>query len=112
LAILSLALGVALPATVTIPMFGQQPSGQPSAMIGDLMSRLHDRGQFNGEILVAQRGKILYRGAFGLSNQNSGRSFTPDTPSCLASLSKPLTALAIMMLAERHRLVYDDPIAK
>jgi CubicO group peptidase (beta-lactamase class C family) len=105
-------LFVVLVASGTVAAFSQTARGKAPATINNLMSQLHERGQFNGEILVAQRGKILYRGAFGLSNQKSGQTFTPDTPSCLASLSKPLTALAVMMLAERHRLAYSDPIGK
>jgi CubicO group peptidase (beta-lactamase class C family) len=105
-------LFVAFLASGIVPAINQEARGQTHATIENLMSQLHERGQFNGEILVAQRGKILYRGAFGLSDQKSGQTFTPDTPSCLASLSKPFTALAAMMLAEGHRLAYDDPIAK
>jgi CubicO group peptidase (beta-lactamase class C family) len=85
---------------------------QSVASIERFMSQLHERGQFNGAVLVAEHGRVLYRGAFGLSDRKSGQAFTPDTPSCLASLSKPFTALAIMMLAEAHRLSYDDPITK
>jgi CubicO group peptidase (beta-lactamase class C family) len=105
-------LVVVLLASSTVPAFSQEARGRAPATIENLMSQLHERGQFNGEILVAQRGKILYRGAFGLSDQKSGQTFTPDTPSCLASLSKPLTAVAVMMLAERRGLAYDDPLAK
>jgi CubicO group peptidase (beta-lactamase class C family) len=83
-----------------------------ASQIDSLMRQLHEQRQFNGEVLVAQRGTVIYRGAFGLSDPGEGRAYTPDTPSCLASLSKPFTALAIMMLAEQRRLEYDDRIVK
>jgi CubicO group peptidase (beta-lactamase class C family) len=76
------------------------------------MGELYRRGQFNGAVLVADREGIIYRGAFGLANQTSNVAFTPDTPSCLASLSKPLTALAIMMLAEQGSIKYDDHVSE
>ncbi|PYS69158.1 MAG: hypothetical protein DMF73_15345, partial [Acidobacteria bacterium] len=38
--------------------------------------------------------------------------FTPDTPVYLASLTKQFTAMAVMMLAEQHRLSYGDPLSK
>jgi CubicO group peptidase (beta-lactamase class C family) len=80
--------------------------------IDKFMGELYKRGQFNGAVLVADREGIIYRGAFGLANGTSKLSFTPDTPSCLASLSKPLTALAVMMLAEETSLKYDDHISE
>jgi len=97
---------------VTLPIAGQEAPVKAAANIDHLMRQLHERGQFNGAVLVAERGRIVYRGSFGVSDQNSGRAFTPDTPTCLASVSKPLTALAIMMLAEKRGVGYDDHIAK
>jgi len=85
---------------------------EPSAQIESLMGKLHERGQFNGAVLVAKNGKVVYRAAFGLSDQSTGITYRPETPSCLASLSKPFTSLAIMMLADRHRLAYEDRISK
>jgi CubicO group peptidase (beta-lactamase class C family) len=89
-----------------------KPQRSAAAEIENLMRQLYSRGQFNGAVLVARQGKVIYRAAFGLSDQSSGAVFRPETPSCLASLSKPFTALAIMMLAEKKRLSYDDPIAR
>lgn len=90
-------------------------SGPRTAETGGIekfMGELYRRGQFNGAVLVADREGIIYRGAFGLANRSSNVAFTPDTPSCLASLSKPLTALAIMILAEQGSIKYDDHISE
>ena len=76
------------------------------------MTELYRRGQFNGAILIANRKGIVYRAAFGLANRETKSPFTPDTPSCLASLSKPLTSLAVMMLAEKGSIKYDDHISQ
>jgi CubicO group peptidase (beta-lactamase class C family) len=80
--------------------------------IGNLTSTLHERGQFNGAILVAQQGKIIYRNAFGKANFQTGLDFTPDTPSDVGSVTKQFTAMAIMILAEGKKLSYDDPVSK
>ena len=80
--------------------------------INRLMMTLHQRGQYSGSIVVAQRGKIVYRNAFGEANERTHQPFTPGTPSCLASVSKQFTAMAVMMLAEQKKLDYDDPVAK
>jgi CubicO group peptidase (beta-lactamase class C family) len=76
------------------------------------MTRLHEQRLFTGEILVAAKGNVIYEGAFGVADRSTGRPYTTDTRSCLASLSKPITAVAIMMLAEQRRLTYDDPLSK
>jgi len=83
-----------------------------AAEIGKFMQELYRRGQFNGAVLVADRQGIVYRGGFGVANRASNTAFTPDTPSCLASLSKPLTALAVMMLAKDGFIKYDNHISE
>ena len=87
-------------------------SADPAKGIATLMSTLYERGQFNGAVLVAQRGAIIYRNAFGMANFQTGSRFTPETPSNIGSVTKQFTAMAIMILRERGRLSYDDPISK
>lgn len=82
-----------------------------AAQIETLMARLHERSQFTGELLVARQGEIIYEGAFGAADPRTGRLYTTRTPSCLASLSKPITAVAVMMLAEQGLLTYDAPMS-
>jgi CubicO group peptidase (beta-lactamase class C family) len=77
-----------------------------------LMIQLHDQQLFTGELLVAEKGTVIYEGAFGAADRRTGRPYTTSTRSCVASLSKPITAAAIMMLGEQHRLTYDDPMSK
>ena len=69
--------------------------------IGALMTTLFERGQFNGAILVAKRGKIVYRNGFGKGSFQTGADFTPETRSNIGSVTKQFTAMAIMILAER-----------
>lgn len=85
--------------------------GDRRTQIERLMTRLHDQHLFTGAVLVAEKGNVLYEGAFGLADRNTSRPYTTETRSCLASLSKPITAAAIMMLAEQHRLTYDDSLS-
>jgi CubicO group peptidase (beta-lactamase class C family) len=80
--------------------------------IGVLMTRLHGRGQFDGSVLVARAGAIIYRAGFGCANESTREPFEPSTVSSLASVSKQFTAMAVMMLAEAGSLGYDDPIMR
>jgi CubicO group peptidase (beta-lactamase class C family) len=86
-------------------------AGRDSDAIQAILAEQHENGQFDGSILVARDGVIIYRGAFG---KGAGALFAnkPDTPSNLASVSKQFTAMAIMMLVERDKLSYDDPVAR
>ena len=83
-----------------------------SAKIDELMSTMYRRGQFNGAILVAVHGNTICRKGFGKSNFPTSADFTPETPSNIGSVTKQFTAMSIMMLAERGKLSYDDPVSK
>jgi CubicO group peptidase (beta-lactamase class C family) len=83
-----------------------------SGEIDGLMETLHERGQFNGAIIVAVGGKAVYRKAFGDADLQAHRKFAPQTASNIASVSKQFTAMTVMMLAERAKLSYEDAVAK
>jgi hypothetical protein len=55
--------------------------------INKLVTNLYQRGQFNGSIIVAVKGKVIYRNGFGESNFETHEKFSPSTISCLASVS-------------------------
>jgi hypothetical protein len=63
--------------------------------IDKLMSTLYERGQFNGAILVASQGNIIYRKAFGKANFQMGADFFPETPSNMGSAGFHEWALGI-----------------
>jgi len=60
--------------------------------------------------LVARNGKILYQKAFG--EMDEGKPMRSDTIFRICSMSKPVTAVAVMMLWEKGLFTLDDPIAK
>jgi CubicO group peptidase (beta-lactamase class C family) len=78
--------------------------------IGDVLDELGRNRQFNGAVLVARDGEILFEGAHGLANFETGESLTVRSSFQLASLSKPFTATCIMVLAEQGSLGYDDRV--
>lgn len=65
---------------------------------------------FNGSVLVANRGKIIYRNAFGFARYESRSQLTDTSAFQLASASKPFTATAILQLYEKKKLRLDDPV--
>ena len=80
--------------------------------IETLLQTAHSRGQFNGTALAGDKGQIVYTGAIGYADFDKKIPLTTDSIFELASVSKPFTALAIMMLKEHGKLSYDDPLTK
>src|SRR5690242_12391676 len=71
-----------------------------------------DAGLFNGVVLVARGNQIVYQKAFGLADRTFNIPNTLDTKFHIASLSKPITAAAVLLLADRGKLRLEDPVSK
>lgn len=97
--------------TLTCSLNAHTVHASETKAINSLMTNLYARGQFNGSIIVARDGNVIYRNAFGEASSESHRQFTPATPSNLASVSKQFTAMAVMMLSEQGKLNYEDPVS-
>jgi CubicO group peptidase (beta-lactamase class C family) len=62
-------------------------------------------------LLVMRHGSVLEQRAFGVSATDSARPFQTDTVCWIASLTKPVTATAAMILMERGRFSLDEPVS-
>ena len=56
---------------------------------------------FNGTVLFAERGRIIFEKSYGFADWKKKDSLTIESTFNLASASKPFTAVAILQLAER-----------
>ena len=63
---------------------------------------------FNGEILVAKDGQIVFEDYHGVANFRTGARITYETPMHLASISKTFTGMAILHLWEEGKLSLND----
>jgi CubicO group peptidase (beta-lactamase class C family) len=71
------------------------------------------RSRFNGSVLVAKNGQIVFEEYKGFVDPRTQRdSITPSTPFHLASVSKTFTGMATMKLWEESKLNIDDPVSK
>lgn len=77
-----------------------------------LLTELAESELFNGAVLVAEEGEIIYKDAFGEADFDSGRLLSINSSFYIASLSKQFTAMSIMMLAEEKKLSYEDSLSK
>ena len=64
------------------------------------------------QVAVSRHGRVIYSGAFGVTDKDSATAVTSRTVMQIASVSKQFTAAAILRLAERGELSLDDRIDK
>ena len=87
---------------------------------GARLERLHramqdyiDRQELSGCVmLVARKGKIAYHEALGMADVEKGIPMRKDAIFRIASMSKPITSAAVMMLYEEGKFLLNDPISK
>lgn len=89
-------------------------SSERLARLDDLMQRVIDAGEYAGVItLVARHGKVIHLKATGKADLAPGTPpLAHDTIFRIFSMTKPVTAVAMMMLYEEGKWHPQDPIAK
>ena len=70
------------------------------------------RGLFNGTVLFAENESVVYKKSFGFANFRTKNSLKLHSQFQLASVTKPLTAYAIMLLEHKGLISYDDSLRK
>lgn len=80
--------------------------------IDQLLSMLNNQEQFNGSVLIAENGKVIFSKSYGLANQETKQKLNADSIFELASVSKQFTAMGILMLKEKGKLSLEDKITK
>jgi CubicO group peptidase (beta-lactamase class C family) len=72
-----------------------------------------DEGLLAGAVaLVARDGKVAYLQSVGMQDKEEGIEMKPDAIFRIASMSKPITSVAVMMLYEQGRFRLSDPVSK
>lgn len=67
---------------------------------------------FNGNVLIAEKGKIIYEKAFGKADTSNTIQLNTDYRFHIGSIAKEFNAVGIMMLKEQGKLKLDDPVSK
>jgi CubicO group peptidase (beta-lactamase class C family) len=113
-------------ALITCSSFAQPRNLSPTAKPEDVglssqrLSRIdnmveeHLKNQFipGAVVLIARNGKIVYHKAYGFSDIEKGVALKKDDIFRIASQSKAITSLAVMMLWEEGKFLLDDPLSK
>lgn len=83
---------------------------QSVQQVDGLMKQYHDYGQFNGAILVAEKGKVVYKKGFGMANMEWAIPNQPDTKFRIGSVTKQFTAALVLQLVEEGKIKLDGKI--
>jgi len=78
--------------------------------VDGLILPLVDEGLLSGSILIAKGGKIVFAKGYGFADRENNIRNTPETIFRIGSITKPITAIAIMQLDERNELNINDPL--
>src|SRR6188472_2981248 len=103
-----LATAAVLAAGPVEPVQSDQKFDQISALITQKMTEYGVPGVAFG---IVKNGQVTVKG-FGVTNLDDPQPITPDTIFALASISKTVTATAMMRLVEQGKVSLDDPVQK
>lgn len=99
--------------TIAILLIGQLAFGQDRVKkIDSLLNSIYATKKINGNFLIAEKGKVIYKQSFGYANEETKEKLNENSVFELASCSKQFTAIAIMILKEKGKLNLDDDIKK
>ncbi len=82
-----------------------------AAKIQEVLTLANKYRQFNGSALVAENGKVIYKGGFGLANMEWNIPNTPDTKFRLGSITKQFTSMLTLELVEQGKIKLDGKIS-
>ena len=80
--------------------------------IDALMKISHDRGLFNGSVLVSSQGHVVYENELGFTDGSKTTKLSSDSFYSLGSIGKEFHGVSIMILQERGLLNIDDTLDK
>jgi CubicO group peptidase (beta-lactamase class C family) len=99
-----------------LPRANPEAVGMSSERLAEIEKAIKadiEKGRLPGGVIaVARRGKLVYYEAFGFRDKAGGVAMTKDTIFNIASMTKPMVALAALQLQERGKLLVDDPLSK
>jgi CubicO group peptidase (beta-lactamase class C family) len=99
-----------------LPFANADAQGFSQAGLDQLDSEMHglvDQQKLAGvTTLVARRGKVVHFDTYGKANASTGTALQPDSIFRIASMTKPITGVAMMQLYEQGKWTLDDPVTK
>ena len=101
-----LLMAISLVCLTISAVFGQDKAAKIDALIQQYVANR----QFNGAVLVAEKGNVIFKKGYGLANMEWTIPNAPDTKFRLGSITKQFTAMLIMQLVEQGKLKLDGKV--
>lgn len=95
-----------------LPEISTQKKQQVQDSLNYLYKKEFLKNDYSGAVLVAQNGKILYERYSGMSNFEKKAPINENTPLHIASVSKVLTATAVLLMIDSKQLDLDEKVKK
>ncbi len=99
-----------------LPTAKPEDVGVSSTKVEELstfMQSLVDQGKIAGGVtMMARHGKVVHLKAVGMADREEKKPMQTDAIFRIASMTKPITSVAILMLWEDGKLDLDDPVSK
>ena len=105
-------LALAAIVLASAPARADGPPSAPPAAVEAIFAGIQGAESPGAAVLVARDGRVVLEKAWGLANIELDVPNTTQTRFRIASVTKPFTALAVLMLEERGRLRLDDPVSR
>ena len=96
--------------TLQTGALAQKVAKTKAAQIDEVMTLANKYRLFNGSVLIAEDGKVIYKKGLGLANMEWNIPNTPETKFRLGSITKQFTATLIMQLVEQGKVKLDGKI--
>jgi N-acyl-D-amino-acid deacylase len=118
---LSTTAAAALTATMNLPALGNEPAAVELPIMGDEVAALASFDKWarefmtkyevpGGQLAVARGGKVFYSRGFGYADRDEKSPVQPHSLFRIASVSKPITAVAILRLVQQGKLKLSDRV--
>jgi CubicO group peptidase (beta-lactamase class C family) len=91
----------------TVVVVAPTPLG---ASLDELFTDLAAKDSFSGAVLIMQGDEVVLRKGYGYADREAAIANTPETAFRIGGLTKPFTAVGILLLEAQGKLSVDDPI--
>jgi CubicO group peptidase (beta-lactamase class C family) len=102
---------IALMICVSLSMHGQLTTAELSH-IDSLFRTVYKNNEPGIAVVIVEKGKPIFKNSFGISDIGTSKKITSSTNFNIGSLTKQFTAMAILQLAEKKKISFEDKLSK